>query len=105
MIFIKELFKLDLGKVNKQANNPTTQGWIKDMSSYHSTQPPKARVNITLELNSNGQKKKKELPMKLLVLGHFSGGDDTRKIADRPHYSVNKRTFNTLMARVLPTLH
>ena len=33
---------------------------------------PKARINITLNLETNGAKKRKELPLKLLVMGDFA---------------------------------
>jgi len=63
--------------------------------NHYRSEIPKARVNITLDVETGQGKEKKELPLKLLVLGDFSGADSTTKLSMKPRVSV-KNAFQAL---------
>lgn len=65
---------------------------------------PKARVNITLDVETEGANKKKELPLKLLVTSDFSKGKTTVPIAERERININKNNFNKVIADLAPEL-
>lgn len=65
---------------------------------------PKARVNITLDVDTNGAKVKKELPMKLLALGDFSQGQAQEPLIDRKRVNLNKNNFSEVMSSFSPQL-
>lgn len=64
---------------------------------------PAARVNIKLDLHTGGAQKKVELPLKLMVLGDFSQGQDTRPLAERSKVSIDKNNFDAVMAEFNPS--
>ena len=66
---------------------------------------PKARVNITLDVETNGASKKKELPLKLLVAGDFSNGKTTCPIAERERININQNNFNQVISDLAPELN
>ncbi len=66
---------------------------------------PKARVNITLDVETNGANKKKELPLKLLIAGDFSNGKTTCPIAERERININQNNFNQVISNLAPTLN
>ncbi|KPJ68045.1 MAG: type VI secretion protein [Coxiella sp. DG_40] len=66
---------------------------------------PKARVNITLDVETGGSVKKKELPLKLLVAGDFSNGKTKGPIAERERININKNNFNKIIAELAPELN
>lgn len=72
--------------------------------SYQHEIPP-ARVNITLDVETNGASSKKELPLKMLMLGNFSHGHATGNISDRDRIDINKQTFNHVLNAMNPTIH
>ncbi|KFK91674.1 MULTISPECIES: type VI secretion system contractile sheath small subunit, partial [unclassified Serratia (in: enterobacteria)] len=51
-------------------------------SSYQN-EVPRARVNIKLDLHTGGAQKKVELPLKLLVMGDYSHGQEHRSLSER----------------------
>ncbi|EFA4527698.1 type VI secretion system contractile sheath small subunit, partial [Escherichia coli] len=53
------------------------------MSSSFQNEIPKARVNLKLDLHTGGGQKKVELPLKLLVAGDFSNGQEERPLLER----------------------
>jgi type VI secretion system protein ImpB len=65
---------------------------------------PKARVNITLDVETGGAKKKLELPMKLLVMGNFSNGKTKGRVAERERINLNKDNFESVMSNLAPML-
>ncbi len=65
---------------------------------------PKARVNITLDLETGGAKKKKELPLKVLALGDFSRGKTTGPVAERERIDINKNNFDNVLKELSPEL-
>jgi len=72
------------------------------MSESFQNEVPKARVNIKLDLHTGGAQKKVELPLKLLVMGDYSNGQETRTLAEREKVSVNKNNFNSVLADYNP---
>ena len=63
---------------------------------------PKARINISLDVETGGAKKKIELPLKMLVMGDFSNGKTTGKIADRERIDINKNNFESVLKDMAP---
>ena len=59
---------------------------------------PKERVNIVYKSQTGDQTEEVELPLKLLILGDFTGkpGDDT--VEDRDPININKDNFNDVMS-------
>jgi type VI secretion system protein ImpB len=73
--------------------------WIRRtyMAESFQKEIPKARVNITLDVETGGAKKKLELPMKLLVMGDFSNGKTQGRITERERININKNNFQSVM--------
>lgn len=72
------------------------------MAESFQNEVPKARVNIKLDLHTGGAQKKVELPLKLLVMGDYSNGQETRPLAEREKVSINKNNFNSVLADFNP---
>jgi len=75
------------------------------MSNSFQEEIPKARVNIKLDLHTGGLKKKVELPLKLMVMGDFSNGKETRPLSEREKVDINKNNFNSVLAEFSPSLN
>lgn len=75
------------------------------MSNSYQHEIPSARVNITLDVETGGHKSKKELPMKLLMIGDFSHGQATGAIADRERLNINKQNFNQILSTIKPKIN
>lgn len=74
------------------------------MSDSYQNEIPKARINIKLDLHTGGAKKKVELPLKLLVTGDFSHGQEDRALSEREKVNVNKQNFNSVLAEFAPAI-
>ena len=74
------------------------------MSSSFQNEIPKARVNLKLDLPTGGGQKKVELPLKLLVAGDFSNGQEERPLSERIKMDVNKNNFNAVLADISPSV-
>jgi len=72
------------------------------MSDSFQNEIPKARINIQLDLHTGGAQKKVELPLKLLVMGDYSNGRDTRPIADKAKVDINRNNFDAVLADFRP---
>ncbi|EKZ99511.1 hypothetical protein D769_09844 [Cupriavidus sp. HMR-1] len=72
------------------------------MAESFQNEVPKARVNIKLDLHTGGTQKKVELPLKLLVIGDYSNGQETQALAEREKVSINKNNFNSVLADFNP---
>lgn len=72
------------------------------MAESFQNEVPKARVNIKLDLHTGGAQKKLELPLKLLVMGDYSNGRDTRALAERAKISIDKNNFDSVLADLNP---
>lgn len=66
---------------------------------------PRARINITLDIEINGAKKKKELPLKLLVINNFAPVYNTVPVAQRERININKNNFDEVMTELIPQLN
>jgi type VI secretion system protein ImpB len=58
---------------------------------------PRERVNIVYKPATGDAQEEKELPMKLLVMGDFTGRTDDRPLEDRKPINVDKDNFNEVM--------
>jgi type VI secretion system protein ImpB len=58
---------------------------------------PRERVNIVYKPATGDAQEEKELPLKLMVLGDFTGRADDRALEDRKPVSVDKDNFNDVM--------
>ncbi len=59
---------------------------------------PKERVNIVYKSNTGDQAEDVELPLKLLMLGDFTGKYSEEPVEDREPVNINKDNFNDVMA-------
>lgn len=75
------------------------------MSNSFQNEIPKARVNIKLDLHTGGAQKKVELPLKLMVMGDYSNGKETRPLSEREKVNINKNNFNSVLAEYSPSLN
>jgi type VI secretion system protein ImpB len=72
------------------------------MSASYQNELPKARINLKLDLHTGGAQKKLELPLKLLVTGDFSHGQDSRPVSEREKVASNKNNFDAVLAEYHP---
>lgn len=75
------------------------------MSNSFQNEIPKARINIKLDLHTGGLLKKAELPLKLMVMGDYSNGKETRPLSEREKININKNNFNSVLAEFSPSLN
>ncbi len=60
---------------------------------------PKERINVTFKPATGGAQEEIELPLKLVVLGDFTQRADERKIEDRKPISIDKNSFDEVLAK------
>jgi len=58
---------------------------------------PKERVNIVYKSESGGMTEDKELPLKLLVMGDFTGRADSTPVGERKTVNVNNNNFDDVL--------
>ena len=58
---------------------------------------PKERINIVYKPATGDVQEDVELPLKLMVIGDFTGKEDTRIIEDRAPIAVDKDNFNDVL--------
>lgn len=75
------------------------------MTNSFQSEIPKARVNIKLDLFTNGASKKTELPLKLLAVGDYSNGKADGTLAERGKIEVNKNNFDAVLAELNPEVN
>lgn len=75
------------------------------MSNSFQNEIPKARVNIKLDVHTGGTQKKMELPLKLVVMGDYSNGKETRPLSEREKVNINKNNFNSVLADYSPSVN
>ena len=72
------------------------------------TVAPKERINIKYVPATGDQQAETELPLKLLVVGDFKGGEEDTSIEEREAVSVDKNNFQSVapdsIARQVPEL-
>lgn len=66
---------------------------------------PKERINITYVPATGDQQEQVELPLKLMVVGDFTGRADDRSIEERDVVDINKDNFNEVMAGQAPSVN
>ncbi|RWR01359.1 hypothetical protein ED28_12740 [[Pantoea] beijingensis] len=75
------------------------------MSDSFQKEIPKARINLKLDLHTGGASKKTELPLKLLVTGDFSNGQESAPLAERSKININKNNFNSVLSEYSPKVN
>ncbi|WP_312151977.1 type VI secretion system contractile sheath small subunit [Atlantibacter hermannii] len=75
------------------------------MADTFQNEVPKARINLKLSLHTGGAQKKVELPLKLLAVGDFSNGKESRPLSEREKFNVNKNNFNSVLSEFNPVVN
>ncbi|RCL28883.1 type VI secretion system contractile sheath small subunit [Pseudomonas sp. AFG_SD02_1510_Pfu_092] len=73
-------------------------------SNSFQNEVPKARVNIKLDLHTGGAQRKVELPLKLMLMGDYSNGEEQRPLSERPKLNINKNNFDHVLSDLSPSL-
>jgi len=60
---------------------------------------PKERINITFKPATGGAQEEIELPLKLIAVGDYTHRKDDRKVEDRKPISIDKDTFDEVLAK------
>jgi type VI secretion system protein ImpB len=60
---------------------------------------PKERVNITYKAQVGDAQEETELPLKILMVGDYTGRADDTPLEERKPISVDKENFNEVMAK------
>ncbi len=60
---------------------------------------PKERVNITYKAQVGDAQEETELPLKILMVGDYTGRPDDTPLEERKPISVDKENFNDVMAK------
>jgi len=68
------------------------------MAGSFQNEIPAARINLKLDVGKGDARKTVELPLKLLVMGDFTGRGKSGRIADREKIAVDKNNFQQVMA-------
>lgn len=68
------------------------------MAKKEQTVAPKERVNITYKAKVGDATEERELPLKILAVGDYTGKPDERQLEDRDPINVDKDNFNKVMA-------
>ncbi|AXF64534.1 MULTISPECIES: type VI secretion system contractile sheath small subunit [unclassified Leclercia] len=75
------------------------------MADSFQNEVPKARINLKLALHTGGAQKKVELPLKILTVGDFSNGKETRVLSEREKINVNKSNFDSVLSEFNPEIN
>ncbi|WP_313098200.1 type VI secretion system contractile sheath small subunit [Atlantibacter hermannii] len=75
------------------------------MADTFQNEVPKARINLKLSLHTGGAQKNAELPLKLLTVGDFSNGKESRPLSEREKINVNKNNFNSVLSEFNPVVN
>lgn len=73
-------------------------------SNSFQNEVPKARINIKLDLHTGGAQKKIELPLKLMLMGDYSNGQEARPLSERSKVNINRNNFDSVLADFNPRL-
>ncbi|MBT2337569.1 MULTISPECIES: type VI secretion system contractile sheath small subunit [Pseudomonas] len=65
---------------------------------------PKERINVTFKPATGGAQEEIELPLKLLAIGDYTHRKDERNVEDRKPISIDKMTFDEVLAKQELTL-
>jgi len=75
------------------------------MADSFQNEVPKARINLKLDLHTGGASKKTEIPLKLLVAGDFSNGQEHALLSERIKVNVNKNNFDSVISEYAPKVN
>lgn len=75
------------------------------MADSFQSEVPKARINLKLDLHTGGASKKTELPLKLLVTGDFSNGQESAPLSEREKVNVTKNNFDAILSEYSPKMN
>lgn len=75
------------------------------MADSFQNEVPKARINLKLDLHTGGASKKTELPLKLLVAGDFSNGQESAPLSEREKVNINKNNFDAVLSEYSPKIN
>ncbi|MFY0524006.1 type VI secretion system contractile sheath small subunit [Archangium gephyra] len=67
--------------------------------SKESSVAPTERVNIVYKSATGNMQEQVELPLKMLMMGDFTGRQDDRPLEERAPINVDKTNFNEVMAQ------
>lgn len=67
------------------------------MSKSFQREKPPARVNLFLEVQDGGAQAKKELPLRTLVLGNYTGREDETPLEERKPINLDKDNFEDVL--------
>jgi type VI secretion system protein ImpB len=67
--------------------------------SKESSVAPTERVNIVYKPATGNMQEQVELPLKMLMMGDFTGREDNRPLEDRAPINVDKMNFTEVMAQ------
>ncbi|POE35454.1 type VI secretion system contractile sheath small subunit, partial [Pectobacterium odoriferum] len=62
-------------------------------------------INLKLDLHTGGASKKTELPLKLLVAGDFSNGQESAPLSEREKVNLNKNNFDNVLSEFSPSIN
>ncbi|OOG23472.1 type VI secretion system-associated protein [Thioalkalivibrio denitrificans] len=74
------------------------------MAQSFQNEIPKARVNITLDVETGGASKKVDLPFKMLVVGDYSNGKGTGRIGERERINISGDNLESVMSELKPSV-
>jgi type VI secretion system protein ImpB len=74
------------------------------MAQSFQNEIPKARVNITLDVETGGASKKVDLPFKMLVVGDYSNGKGTGRITERERINITSENLEAVMQELKPSV-
>lgn len=75
------------------------------MADSFQNEVPKARINLKLDLHTGGASKKTELPLKLLIAGDFSNGQESAALSERGKININKNNFDAVLSEYSPKVN
>ena len=75
------------------------------MADSFQNEIPKARVNISLDVETYGAKRKVELPHKALVIGDFSMSKAQRRVGEQERININSSNIDQVMTDLAPAVN
>ncbi|MBU1424468.1 MAG: type VI secretion system contractile sheath small subunit [Gammaproteobacteria bacterium] len=75
------------------------------MADSFQNEIPKARVNISLDVETYGAKRKVELPHKALVIGDFSMSKTQRRVGEQERINIDANNIEQVMTDLAPAVN
>jgi type VI secretion system protein ImpB len=75
------------------------------MADSFQNEIPKARVNISLDVETYGAKRKVELPHKALVIGDFSMSKAQRRVGEQDRINIDANNIEQVMTDLAPAVN